>query len=85
MAVLSGSDRKSAWANFMQQASNEHLPVPITKAELRAAVDAADQWVSDNQASFNSALPLPARSNLTASQKALILSFILQKRYVSGV
>ena len=85
MAILSDNDRIAAWANFMQRASNEHLPVSITKAELRAAVDAADQWVSDNQASFNSALPLPARSNLTASQKALILSFVLQKRYLSGV
>ena len=56
----------------------------INKIDLLAAVDAADQWASDNATSFNSALPLPARTTLTTSQKARLLSAVIIKRYTTG-
>jgi hypothetical protein len=53
----------------------------LTKAELRAAVNAADAWADANAASFNAALPQPARSALTARQKARLLAVVLRRRY----
>ena len=44
-------------------------------------MDAADQWASDNAASFNAALPQPARTVLTAAQKARLLAWVILKRY----
>jgi hypothetical protein len=48
----------------------------LTRAELRAAIDAADDWVVANAPSFNSAL--------TAPQKALLLSYVVRRRWLVG-
>ena len=57
----------------------------FTKQELRAALNAADQWVSDNQASYVAALPQPFRGQSTTSQKARLLTFVISKRFLEGV
>jgi len=57
------------------------LPCGIKKPELRAAVNAADQWIDDNASSFNAALPQPARGILSSKQKALILMMIIARRF----
>ena len=56
----------------------------LTKAEFQAAVDAADSWANSNAASYNTALPLPARTALTAAQKARILMEVIRRRYELG-
>jgi hypothetical protein len=81
MAVLSDNDRLATWANLMREFSNLRSSVGITKAELRAALNAVDQWAEDNAAEFNLALPQPARGSLTAKQKALLLMFVIAKRH----
>lgn len=78
MAVLSNNDRLSVWAEFMRAS---HGSGTITKAELRAAVDAIDQWADDNAASFNTAIPQPARGVLTARQKAALLMMVIEQRW----
>ena len=89
MAVLTNEDRAELWAQFMRTACarNENISAggAMTKQELRAAVDAVDQWVSDNQASFNTALPEPAKSVLSADHKAKLLVFIVKKRWEVGI
>jgi hypothetical protein len=65
----------------MQGLSASGEPVSITKAQLRAAVDAADQWADDNASAYNQAIPQPARGALTAAQKARILMFVVRRRY----
>lgn len=52
----------------------------FSKPVLIAAVAAADQWATDNAASFNTALNATFRTNATAAQKNEILSFVCQKR-----
>ena len=84
MAVMSGASRQEAWAEYMRQVSNDGETITVSKPELRAALDAADQWASDNAAAFNSALPAAARTKLTTSQKARLLAFIVTKRYATG-
>jgi hypothetical protein len=81
MAVMSAADRAAATATFMQDKSNlRELLAGVTKAQLRAAIDAVDQWAEDNTASFNTAIPLPARTALTTQQKAEILLIVIRRR-----
>lgn len=83
MAVLSDADRATVWGDLMRLSSVGVLA--LTKADLRAAVNAADTWVSDNAAAYNTALPQPARGALTAPQKALLLQVVVERRYAAGV
>jgi hypothetical protein len=85
MAVLNDTDRVTAWADMIDRMSRDRMPIDVTKAELRAALDATDQWVSDNAASFNAALPLPARTALTTAQKSMLLTWVLKTRFEKGV
>lgn len=80
MAVMTNEQRKETWAQIMRT-----VPTPtLTKAELRAAVDAIDAWINDNAAAFNAALPLPARTNLSAADKSRLLAIIALARYNGG-
>lgn len=57
----------------------------LSKADFRTAVDATDQWASDNASSYNSALPTAARNALTAPQKARLLAAVVLARHQNGV
>lgn len=81
MAALSDSDRVTIWKTAMHDLSMDRDSCSLVKAELRAAVDAADSWADSNAASYNSALPAVARNGLTSSQKARILMLVLRRRY----
>lgn len=52
----------------------------ITKPDLKAAVDATDDWIEANQASFNSALPQPFRSTATLTQKTFVFCLVAMRR-----
>jgi hypothetical protein len=81
MAVMSAGERAAACATFMQNKSNlRELLAGVTKADIRAAIDAVDQWADDNTSSFNTAIPLPARTALTTQQKAEILLIVIRRR-----
>ena len=85
MAVLSDSERAALSARFQSDGSAaREVFAGLTKAQLRAAIDAADSWAESNAASYNSALPVAARTNLTASQKAKLLMYVIRRRYEVG-
>jgi hypothetical protein len=81
MAVLSNPDRFAIWANYMSDASAQQTALALIKPDLRAAVNAIDDWVDANAASFNTAIPLPARTVLTAKQKAQLLTYVVRRRF----
>lgn len=81
MAALSNQERADINTLFQQQASDTHSSLAVTKPQLRAAVDAIDQWIDDNATSFNSAIPQPARSALTAKQKAWLFKLVMNRRF----
>jgi len=85
MAILEENARFQVWADFMRDSSAKQESLtscgPMTKQELRSAVNAIDQWINDNQTSFNSALPIPARTALTPKQKAGLLVAVVLKRW----
>lgn len=82
MATLSPAERQALWAEFMRRLSRERQQVgALTKVDLRAAVDAIDDWIDANAGSVNAAIPLPARSALTAKQKALLFFSVADRRF----
>lgn len=84
MAVLPDADRAGVWAEFMQRLSREAQGIAITKADLRAAVNALDDFLNTNAAAINTAIPQPARGSLTVAQKALLLMYVVARRYLAG-
>ncbi len=82
MAVLANNNRKALWAKLMSTlSSRREVHGTLTKADLRAVVDAVDSWIDVNSASFNSALPAKARTELTAKQKAELLMEVIKHRW----
>lgn len=81
MAILSDNNRIDIWAEVMREMSSNNDTISFTKQEFRAAINAIDQWVDDNAASFNAAIPQPVRGALTAKQKAGLLNSVIQKRF----
>ena len=81
MAVLTDADRLSLWAQFMSDSSAIRQPLPLLKADIRASVDAIDSWVDTNSGNFNTAIPQPARTALTAKQKAQLLMYVIKRRF----
>lgn len=81
MPVLTDADRSAQWARAMRDMSDVREALGVNKPELRAALDAIDGWVEANAASFNAAIPLPARTALSAKQKARLLMLVLQRRF----
>lgn len=86
MALLSDQDRLDAAGVYMADLSRERDAVSgVSKADLRSAFNALDQFLHDNAAAINSAIPQPARANLTSAQKARLMMAVIVKRYLSGV
>lgn len=84
MAVLSDQDRADVAAEGMRDPNLGSLQ-GMLKADWRAAVNGIDDYLNTNAAAINSAIPQPARANLTVTQKALLLMYVITKRYLSGV
>ena len=82
MAVLTDQQRIDVRRSFSQALSDIFEPLGLTKAEIKAAVNATDQWISDNKAAFNAALPEPAKSLLNASQKTRMFTLVAEKRFM---
>ena len=81
MAVLTDPDRAALHAELMQLASAANLSLTILKSALRDAVNATDDWIDANAASFNNALPVAVRNALTAKQKAQLFMLVARRRF----
>lgn len=78
--VMNSADRAATTTAMQREYSRLAASCGITKAQLRAAIDAADQWCDDNAASFNTALPTAARTTLTTLQKNLLFAYVVRRR-----
>lgn len=85
MAVLSEANRAACFRDFVNEicAARGQFGA-LTKAEMRAAIDALDDFMNTNAAAINTSIPQPARGVLTAAQKAQMLACIVRYRYVKG-
>lgn len=79
MAALPIQDR----ANITAEAQRTpECPGGVTKAQLRAVVDALDDyWEATGAAAANAAIPQPQRGILSARQKAFLFQRVLERRY----
>lgn len=76
--TLSAQDRFRTFAQFMRTLD---LPMTgITKPDLVAAIAATDDWIESNQASFNTALPLPFRTAAGLPLKTLLFCYVAMRR-----
>lgn len=86
MAALTDSDRALCYSDFVAEvgASREAFGA-MTKTELRAALNALDDFFVTNATAVNAAIPQPARAQLTSAQKARLLMWVIRYRcYVKG-
>lgn len=81
MAVLTDADRKIIVEEVISKNREGEID-SLNFEDLLAVVVAIDDWVIANAASFNTALPQPARGVLTARQKAWIFSLVLRRRFM---
>ena len=84
MAVLANADRLEVWAEYMREMSGNAEATSLTKADLRAAVNALDDFFNANAGTINAAIPQPARGALTTAQKARLLVYVIRQRYIKG-
>lgn len=85
MAVLSDADRALCYSAFIQEIGSLREPFNgITKTDLRAAVNALDDFLVTNAATINAAIPQPARASLTTAQKARLLRWVVYYRFIKG-
>jgi hypothetical protein len=77
VAALDETSRARTWAHWMRKNLES---CGFTKTDLRAALDATDNWIDSNQASFNSALPAAFRTTATTPQKTLLFCFVAMRR-----
>lgn len=83
MTTLADQDRFDVWTALMRDGGFVSAN-GVSKADLRAAVDAIDSYLNTNASAINSAIPQPARANLSTPIKALLLQGVVQKRYLKG-
>lgn len=80
MAELSTEDREKINKGLMKYWSAVWELTEVSVQDLQAAVNAADAWIDSNQVSYNQALPLAARDNLTQAQKTLVFCAVAMGR-----
>jgi hypothetical protein len=80
VAALPDVDRIEVTAKLQRLVQWLAIACGITKVDLKAAIDATDDWIDANQASFNTALPTAARNGLNLTQKTLIFCYVAMKR-----
>lgn len=81
MPALTDANRALVVEEILSK-NREAEPDSLTFEDILAAVAATDDWIVANTVSFNSALPLPARTTLTARQKAWLFSLTLRRRWL---
>jgi hypothetical protein len=69
MAKLTTEQIAQIRSELAQESSAGRESLELLKPDDHAAIAAIDQWIDDNRAAFNAAIPEPARSALTGRQK----------------
>lgn len=78
MADLSSEDRSRVARGLMRYWSNLRSAVATNKTALLVTVNETDDWIDDNQVSYNSALTY--RDDYTPAQKTLIFCAVAAMR-----
>jgi hypothetical protein len=81
MAKLTDVERRIATKQWILKVFVEPDAVAtLTSPDIKAAMDAADDWAEAQAAAYNAALPQPFRGAATADQKAILLAAVCMRR-----
>ena len=75
MAVLTWQQRQQCLGPLLDMMGGR-----MEKGLARAVIDASDDWAEANAAGFNLAIPQPARSIMSADEKAALLQIVIERR-----
>jgi len=78
---LDNTQRVITWANCLEAIRDADIADSVIRDAVLAAVNAADDWVEANQASYNTALPEPFKTWATPRQKSLVLMQVVLRRF----
>ena len=81
MAVLPNPDRLAVRGEWGVDLSQRRVAFNLSKPDLDAAIAAVDDWIEANAASFNAALPVAARTGLSAALKTELFYRVARKRF----
>ena len=85
MAVLDEANRVAVWEQQMRDPELvAEMYGSMTKSDLRAAVNAIDDYFETNKTTINNTLPAAAKAAMTTKQKAKLLVYVLARRYLTG-
>jgi len=79
VAVLDATNRLRTAAHLMRGAILGGV-AGCTKLDIRAAVNATDDWIDTNATAFNSALPVAFRTNASQAQKTILFCIVAMRR-----
>jgi hypothetical protein len=75
--TLTAAQVGRAWRRLVDERLAPAGPVTNTKAELVAATNALQQFLWDNRAAVNTALPVSVRNALNTDQKMALLAIVV--------
>lgn len=78
MVALTEPVRLQTRDEFMRE---HDFPGDCIKSVLKAAIDATDNWIEANFASYNAALPQPFRGSATLKQKLRLFKKVLNAKF----
>ncbi len=81
MAALTTQQRQDIRASYGRTVSARREAFALSRADLDAAIAAIDGWIDANATAFNNALPVAARTGLTAAQKTELFYLVAMKRF----
>jgi hypothetical protein len=74
--TLTAAQTSRSWRRLVEETLGVAGPVTLTKADLKAATDAVQLFLWTNRTALNTAIPLPARTDLTTEQKMALLAVV---------
>ena len=80
MAVLAEAERNAIHHEIMREQSSRRESLKLLSPELRAGINAIDDWVEVKFLDFNSSLPLSVRTNMTKMQKFEAFAKVVNKK-----
>ena len=82
MAILSDNFREQISVTIQSEISSNRVSVgSMTSSDIRAAVNATDDWQDSNAVSYNTALPSAAQSDLSPALKSRLFHLVAKIRW----
>jgi hypothetical protein len=81
MAALTEQQRQAIRDTIMRDHHPLWTGVEGSKADLRAVIDAFDDYLETNASAINQTIPVGPRARFTSAQKARIMAYVALTRF----